>query len=251
MLKPEIRVLGVTGLGDVVAGDDLGTLIVRGVTESGYRISAGDIAVVAQKIVSKAEGRIVRLDSVEPSRHAREWAETYQKDPRLIEIILNESRRIVRMDRGVLITETHQGFVCANAGVDTSNCLPGFVSLLPENPDESARKLQVQLGKALGVPVGVIISDSFGRPWREGQVNCALGVAGLAPLSDYRGQEDDFGQVLQATVIAVADELAAAAELVMEKTQRVPVAIIQGFRSVGAPGSGRNLIRASEMDLFR
>ncbi|MGH9325899.1 MAG: coenzyme F420-0:L-glutamate ligase [Terriglobia bacterium] len=248
---PEVRVLGVTGLGEVVVGDDLGAMIAQGVIRLGCRVSAGDIAVVAQKIVSKAEGRLVRLDSVEPSHHAREWAETCQKDPRLIEVILNESRRIVRMDRGVLITETHHGFVCANAGVDNSNCPPGFVSLLPENPDKSAMELQVQLEKALGAPVGVIISDSFGRPWREGQVNCALGVAGLAPLVDYRGQQDTFERVLEATVIAVADELAAAAELVMEKTKHVPVAIIQGFRSVGPPGTGRTLIRASEMDLFR
>jgi coenzyme F420-0:L-glutamate ligase/coenzyme F420-1:gamma-L-glutamate ligase len=251
LLNSPIRLLGVTGLGEIGPGDDLGELIVERVAPLDCRIGAGDIFVVAQKVVSKAEGRIVRLDSVEPSAHARNWAETYQKDPRVIELILNESRRIVRMDRGVLIAETQHGFVCANAGVDSSNCPTGFVTLLPKNPDDSAERLRAQLEKALSVPLGVIISDSFGRPWREGQINCSLGVAGLAPLVDYRGERDAFGRVLQATVIAVADELSAAAELVMGKTRRVPVVVIQGYVGAGTCGSGRDLIRAPDTDLFR
>lgn len=251
LLNPEIRLLGVGGLAEVVSGDDLAALITERVAELCCRIGAGDIFVVAQKVVSKAEGRMIRLDAVQPSLHAQKWAETCQKDPRVMELILNESRRIVRMDRGVLIAETHHGFVCANAGVDSSNCPPGSVTLLPVEPDESARRLQVQLEKAWGVAVGVIISDSFGRPWREGQANCALGVAGLAPVVDYRGQRDAFDRVLEATVMAVADELAAAAELVMGKTRRIPVAIVQGFVGAGKRGSGRDLIRAPETDLFR
>ena len=252
MVNPEVHILGVTGLREVVPGDDLSALIAQAIGKLSYRIGAGDVIVVAQKVVSKAEGRIVRLDTIEPSIHSRHWAQTYdQKDPRLIEVILNESRRIVRMDRGVLITETHHGFVCANAGVDASNCPPGVVTLLPENTDESANRLRDKLEKVFGVPLSVIISDSFGRPWREGQVNCALGISGVSPVTDYRGQRDAFERVLQGTLIAVADELAAAAELVMGKTRRVPVAIVQGFQGAGPPGTASSLIRNPESDLFR
>ena len=236
---------------EIVPGDDLGAQIVQAVGKAGLQIGARDIFVITQKIVSKAEGRMIPLESVAPSPLAREWAAAQQKDPRVLELILRETRRVVRMDRGILIAETKNGFVCANAGVDASNCPEGTVTLLPENPDESARKLRTRLQEAFGVPLAVIISDTFGRPWREGVVNVALGVAGLAPLRDYRGQPDTYGRPLQVTVVALADELAAAAELVMRKTSRVPVAVIQGFDYDRTDGAGRDLLRPAEQDLFR
>ncbi len=251
MPNPQIHIHGVPGIGEIVPGDDLGERIVRAVNGSGLRIGAEDVFVVSQKIVSKAEGRIVRLDTIEPSPLARRWATEHHKDPRIVEVILRESRRIVRMDRGILIAETHHGFICANAGVDASNAAPGTVTLLPEDPDRSAASLKGQLEEAFGARLAVIISDTFGRPWREGLVNVALGVAGLAPLLDLRGQTDGFGRPLQVTIIAVADELAAAAELVKGKTDCVPVAIVQGFRVAGTEGSGRDLLRPADQDLFR
>jgi coenzyme F420-0:L-glutamate ligase / coenzyme F420-1:gamma-L-glutamate ligase len=247
----EIRILGLAGLGEVAAGDDLGAMLAGALAGLGSAVREGSVLVLTQKIVSKSEGRMVQLDSVRPSALARSWGERWGKDPRLVELVLGESRRIVRMERGVLIAETAQGFVCANAGVDVSNCPPGTATLLPLDPDDSARCLRAHLEKALGVTLGVLISDSFGRPWREGQANCALGVAGLAPLIDYRGQTDTFDRELQATAIAVADELAAAAELVMGKTRRIPAALIAGFETAGKEGSGRDLIRAPHLDLFR
>jgi coenzyme F420-0:L-glutamate ligase/coenzyme F420-1:gamma-L-glutamate ligase len=241
----------VQGIGEVAPGDDLGALIINAVKRLGLKVGAGDVFVVAQKITSKAEGRIVALDSIRPSPEAERWAAAHQKDARLVEVALGETRRTIRMERGILISETRHGFVCANAGVDASNTPPGTATLLPEDPDASARRLLAQLEKAFAAHVAVIISDTFGRPWREGLVNVALGVAGIAPLVDYRGQPDAFGRPLQSTVIAVADELASAAELVMGKASRVPVAIIQGFKSSGTVGSGRNLLRAADQDLFR
>ncbi len=247
----EIRILPLPSLPEVSPGDDLGALIVPALKSSGLQPESGDIFVVTQKIVSKAEGRLVRLDTVEPSARAREWAETYGKDARVIEVILRQAKRVVRMERGVLIVETQHGFVCANAGVDASNVPDGVVTLLPEDPDGSARRLREQLEKTFGVHLAVIISDTFGRPWREGVANVALGVAGLEPLLDYRGQPDTHGHTLQMTVVAVADELAGAAELVMGKTKRIPVAIIRGFKYSPAAGSGQELLRRPEEDLFR
>ncbi len=206
---------------------------------------------VAQKIVSKAEGRIVPLDSIEPSERAAQWAAEHHKDSRVIELVLRESSSIVRMERGVIIAKTHHGFVCANAGVDISNVPEGTASLLPEDPDRSASTLQKKLVQAFSVHLGVIISDTFGRPWREGLVNVALGVTGITPLVDYRGRRDAHERVLQATVIALADELAAAAGLVMGKLNRVPAALLQGMAMPEAGGSGRDLIRPAERDLFR
>ena len=232
-------------------GDNLAGFITRASRRQRLRVSAGNVFVVAQKIVSKAEGKIVRLDSIEPSVHATMWAAQYGKDARVIELVLKEAARIVKMERGVIVAETRHGFVCANAGVDTSNTPKGTAALLPEDPDRSARNLQAELSKLFGVPVGVIISDTFGRPWREGLVNVALGVAGIAPLIDYRGRRDAGGKVMQATIIALADELASAAELVMRKFDRVPVAIIQGAAGVKRSGKGRDLIRPAERDLFR
>jgi coenzyme F420-0:L-glutamate ligase / coenzyme F420-1:gamma-L-glutamate ligase len=211
----------------------------------------GIVIVVAQKVVSKSEGCLVRLEDVIPSAKAQAWARTYHKDARVVEVVLQQARRVVRMDRGILIAETRHGFVCANAGVDTSNAPSGAVVLLPPDPDQSAAKLRRTLESALHRHVGVIISDTFGRPWRMGLTNVAIGVSGLSPFIDYRGQVDSYGRPLQATILAAADELAGAAELVMGKTAGIPAAIIAGFQTNPAEGSGTELIRPAEEDLFR
>lgn len=251
MRLPEIRVIGLAGLPEVVEGDDLGQLIVQVVRRAQLKIQGRDIFVVAQKVASKAEGRTVRLDRSSPSQRARAWAKTYGKDPRRVEVVLSEARRIVRMERGVLIAETERGFVCANAGVDASNVPPGVVTLLPQDPDRSAGRIRETLQRAFGVPLGVIVSDTMGRPWRRGIVNVALGVAGLRPFRDYRGQRDSFGKQLETSLIATADELAAAAELVMGKTLKIPVALVRGFNYHETEGAGREMIRPPERDLFR
>jgi coenzyme F420-0:L-glutamate ligase / coenzyme F420-1:gamma-L-glutamate ligase len=248
---PEIKLIGLPGLPEVGTGDDVGALIVEAARNAKLKVRKSDIFVVAQKIVSKSEGRAVRLDSIEPSPRAREWAEAYDKEPRLIEVVLRESKRIVRMERGILIAETRHGFVCANAGVDSSNVEDGTVLMLPEDPDASGRRIRDTLEASFGVRLAVIISDTFGRPWREGLVNVAIGVAGLAPLIDYRGETDSQGRPLRVTVIAVADEIASAAELVMKKKDGVPVAILRGFDYDAREMSGRELIRSPELDLFR
>lgn len=248
---PELRVIGIPGLPEAGPGDDLVALIAGAMSRAAIPVAAGDVFVVAHKIVSKAEGRIIRLSDVEPSALARRWAVEIGKDPRLVELVLRESTRIVRMDRGVLIAQTRHGFVCANAGVDASNVSDGFAALLPDDPDASASRLRDGLARAFGVEVAVIVSDTFGRAWRDGQVNVAIGVAGLRPLIDYRGGVDAFGRRLQATLIATADELASAAELVMRKTEGVPVAIVRGVRYEAGPGTARELIRPPAQDLFR
>ena len=253
-MAADVRVVAVPGLGEIAPGDDLVERIAEAVVAAGIRVESGDIFVVTQKIVSKAEGALVDLQGVEPSPRARDWARQWQKDARVIELVLRESVRIVRMERGVIISETKHGFICANAGVDTSNVGTGVAALLPADPDASARALCSRLSARFAVPVGAIVSDTFGRPWREGQVNVAVGVAGLIPIADYRGQVDTFGQRLTASAIAVADELAAAAELVMGKTLGVPVALMKGT-GLGTgrehDGQARALLRRPEEDLFR
>ena len=239
------------GLPEFKPRDDVAGAIAAAVRAQGMRVLEGDIFVVAQKIVSKSEGRIALLDEVMPSERARDWADAWGKDARVVELVLRESARIVRMERGVIISETRHGFVCANAGIDVSNADEGTAVLLPDDPDASARALQMRLSDAFAATIGVIVSDTFGRAWREGLVNVALGVAGLVPLLDYRGLTDANGKPLQATVIAIADELASAAELVMGKSDRIPVAIIRGANVASRSGSGRDLIRPAEKDLFR
>ena len=246
-----IELIPVPGIPEVVNGDDIASLIVRAMRGAGIEALDGDIIVVAQKIISKAEGRIVQLSTIEPSDRAKEWAASFEKDPRVVEVVLRESKRIVRMERGVLIAETEHGFVCANAGVDTSNVGDGSVTLLPKDPDGSARRLRSSLESETGVRLAVIVSDTFGRPWREGLVNVALGVSGIGPLIDYRGQKDSYGNALKVTVIAIADELAAAAELVMKKSAGLPVAIVRGYDYESRDSTAVELIRIAELDLFR
>jgi coenzyme F420-0:L-glutamate ligase / coenzyme F420-1:gamma-L-glutamate ligase len=242
-----VRVLPVEGIPEVTPGDDLAALVAEAAD-----VRADDIVVVTHKIVSKAEGRLVDLRTVEPSALAKAFAARYGKDPRQIEVVLRESRRIVRMDRGLIISETHHGFVCANAGVDASN-VPGdeVVCLLPVDPDASSARLREALAQRAGSDLAVIVSDSFGRPWRDGITNVAIGVAGMRPLVDYRGETDPHGFPLEASVLAVADELAAAAELVMGKTAGIPIAIVRGYPYERAAGTGRALIMPPERDLFR
>ncbi len=243
-----VALRAVEGLPEIRPGDDLAGLIV----ERSGPLSPGDVVVVAQKVVSKAEGRLRSLADVSPSLEAVTMAQRLDADPRLVQVILDESTRVVRDDR-VLIVETHEGFVCANAGVDKSN-VDGedAVSLLPVDCDASAESLRERIAALSGVDVGIVISDTFGRAWRMGLVNVALGVAGIPAMLDYRGRPDDFGMPLQATVVAMADELASAAELLMGKTKRVPVVIVSGLEESGAPhGTGQELVRPSELDLFR
>ncbi|HXJ02710.1 MAG TPA: coenzyme F420-0:L-glutamate ligase [Micropepsaceae bacterium] len=246
-----VQIFPLSGLPEIKSGDDLARLIADAARAQAFAAADGDIFVIAQKIVSKAEGQIVRLDTIAPSTQAISWAKDWDKDARVIELVLRESKRIVRMERGIIIVETRHGFVCANAGIDLSNAGKGTAILLPADPDASARGLHSQLGAIFGADIGVIISDTFGRPWREGLVNVALGVAGVAPLIDYRGERDANGKVLQATIIAFADEIASATELVMGKSDRVPVAIVRGVRAKTRAGTGRDLIRPAEKDLFR
>ena len=247
----ELRLIGVTGLREVAPGSDLAELIVHAAEGQKLSFVRGDIIVVTQKIVSKAEGRTVDLRTITPSPFAEEIARVQQRDPRLVEVVLRESRRVVKMDQRAINVETRRGFVCANAGVDESNVGDHLVTLLPNDPDESARRLRTSLRERVGVDLAVIVSDTFARPWREGFVNVAIGVAGLKPLKDYRGVRDTAGRVLNATILAVADELASAAELVMGKVDRVPVALVRGWRPEALPGTGRELIRPPELDLFR
>jgi coenzyme F420-0:L-glutamate ligase/coenzyme F420-1:gamma-L-glutamate ligase len=244
-----LEILPVEGIPEVQPGDDLTELIVRA---AGQDLRAGDVLVVTHKIVSKAEGRLVDLHTVEPSALAKGFAARFERDPRQIEVVLRESRRVVRMDRGLIISETHHGFVCANAGVDASN-VPGddVVCLLPADPDASAARLRAALSARTGSDLAVIVSDSFGRTWREGITNVAIGVAGMNPLADYRGGTDPHGYPLAASVLAIADELAAAAELVMGKTADIPVALIRNYPYRSGPGTAQDLLMEPERDLFR
>lgn len=247
-----ISAIPIRGIPEVRPGDSLSDLIKAALKKRRLAFRDGDILVLKHKIVSKAEGRIVRLADVKPSRKAMAWARRWQRDARVIELALRSARGVVRMKNGVLVTETPHGLICANSGIDLSNVDGGHSAvLLPEDPDGSARRLMQDLRSALKLHVPVIIADSFGRPWREGLTEAAIGVAGLAPLRDYRGQRDPQGYVLHASAEAVADELAAMAGLACGKLDRVPACIIRGFAYEQANGSARKLIRAAERDLFR
>jgi coenzyme F420-0:L-glutamate ligase/coenzyme F420-1:gamma-L-glutamate ligase len=249
-MPPRYEVIGIEGIGEVGAGDDVARIVREAAARQGTPLANGDLLVISQKIVSKSEGRLLRLADVTPSPVALSMAAGLGRDPRLVEVILRESRRVVRMDRGVLVTETHHGWVCANAGVDQSNVDADMVALLPEDPDRSARALR-DAWRAAGIEVVVIIADTFGRPWREGLTNIAIGVAGFAPLRSYLGERDPAGRPLQATILAVADELAAAAEPVMGKLDRIPAAIVRGVPLSASEEGSKPLLRDPARDLFR
>ncbi|MFL5824590.1 MAG: coenzyme F420-0:L-glutamate ligase [Solirubrobacteraceae bacterium] len=250
-----LRATALEGLPEVEAGDDLAALIARALRDHGEELESGDVLVVAHKIVSKAEGRCRRLPEVEPGDRASQLAQELDKDPRMVQVVLDESREVLRASRGVLICLTHHGFVCANAGVDASN-VPGqdTVLLLPADPDASACSLRRRIQELAGVRPGILITDSFGRAWRHGQCDVAVGCAGLQPLEDWRGRTDSLGRELKATWIAVADELAAAADLARTKDSRQPVVLVRGAgRHVTAedgPGAAV-LLRPEAEDLFR
>ena len=245
----ELRIRPLTGIPELREGDDLGGLIAAAAAPG-----ADEIVVVSQKAVSKVEGRLRRLAEVEPGERARTVAAEIEKDPALVELVLSESRRIVRAARGVLITETYSGWVCANAGIDSSNLEDGMVSLLPEDGDVSARRIRGEIREASEASPAVVVADSFGRAWRIGQADVAIGCAGLAPLADWRGKRDQRGLELSATHIALADELASAADLVRDKDSGVPGAIVAGLGHLVMSDDGagaRAIPRAAEDDLFR
>ena len=252
-MSVQMQIIGISGMPETQIGDYVGAQIMHACTASEIDILDGDILVVTQKIISKSEGRVVAINDVEPSELAVSISEGHRRDPRHTELILRESRRIVRMDRGNIISETHHGFNCANAGIDASN-IPGegTVALLPVDPDKSAYGIRRSIYDAIGIDVAVIISDTFGRPWRTGAVNVAIGVSGMEPMASYVGEEDDNGNLMYTTVICVADELAAASELVMGKTSRIPVALIRGYEYTSSDSaSNQLLIRDPDKDMFR
>ena len=255
-VSKELRIIPIKSIGDISPGSDLGFIIYKAMQAQNIELQQGDVLVATQKIVSKAEGNVVNLDDVQVSEFARSLAAESNKDAPYIEVVLRESRRIVRMDRGVLICETKHGFICANAGVDESNVNGArTITLLPVDPDHSAQQLRTRLqdlsGEGSTFDIAVIISDTWGRPWRNGQVNMAIGVAGMEAIVDYRGQYDPYGYELHASVLAVADELAAAAELVMGKIDHIPVALIRGYNYIPGEGNAKTLLRDPATDMFR
>jgi coenzyme F420-0:L-glutamate ligase/coenzyme F420-1:gamma-L-glutamate ligase len=251
-MRSAIQIMPVYGIGEIHVGETLSQTILTAIDESNITLCEDDVIVITQKIVSKAEGRIIDPASVAPSHMAHMCAAQGHKDANYYEVVLQESKRIIRMDRGVLICETHHGLICANAGVDESNVDGGgHITLLPVDPDASARQIRDDIAHMRGVRVAIIISDSFGRAWREGQVNVAIGVAGINPLISYAGIDDPYGYRMQASVLAIGDEIAAAAELVMGKIDRVPVAVVRGVTYEASESSASTLIRPAAKDLFR
>ncbi len=248
----EVRILPLAVAGEIRPGDSLSERLLTAAKKRGIRFQARDILVVKHKVVSKAEGALVALDEILPSAASRVWARRYGLDARVTELALREGRRTVRRKRGVLITETRHGFVCANSGVDVSNVDGGsHAALLPQDPDRSASRLRTELKKSLRLDIAVIVSDSFGRPWREGLTEVAIGIAGMRPLVDYRGRRDSHGYSLHASVDAIADELACAAGLVCGKLAGTPACIIRGFSYRRGQGTARELVRPAANDLFR
>ena len=231
---------------EITPDDNLSKIIINSTD-----IDDGDILVIAQKVISKQEGRIVELSSVKPSLLSEGISSQYNKDPRIIELILSESKRIVRMKSGLIIVETNHGFICANAGIDESNVADGFATLLPLNSDKSAKLIRNKILDETGKNIAIIIADTFGRPFRMGQTNCAIGISGLNPILDYSGTLDSFDRILRVTAIAIADELSAAAELVMEKTKKSPIVIIRNYPYDLMDKSIDDLIRPENEDLFK
>ena len=248
----DVRLIPISLRGDIVEGDSIADKLLEALQSTRQRIEAGDILVVKHKIVSKAEGRFVDLETVYPSSESLAWAEQYGLDARVIELALRESRAVIRRKNGVLITETRHGFICANSGIDVSNVDGGKTALLlPEDPGRSAASLRRAIKRKTAVSVPVIITDSFGRPWREGLTEFAIGIAGIKPLRDDRGRRDSHGYRLKASVEAVADELACAAGLVCGKLNRAPACIVRGFGFSPGSGSVADLLRPAASDLFR
>lgn len=247
-----LSLIGLEGIPEVQPGDDLAQLLLDSMYRSHVEPANGDVVCVCHKVISKAEGRLVALARLQPTRIARAWAQANGRDEREVQAVLGEARAIVRAERGVLITRTNHGFVCANSGVDRSNVPEGHVCLLPEDPDRSASELAGRLSEATHASLGVIVTDTWGRPFRLGAINVAIGVAGACPIQDYRGQKDPAGRRLQSSTTAVGDELAAAAGLVMGKLRRVPAVVVRGLPSEPAdqPGTGASLIRDRGEDLF-
>ena len=231
---------------EIESGDNLVDLILES-----FEINDGDVLVFSQKIISKNEDRILSLSSVNPSLLADGIASSYGKDPRLVELILSESKRIVRMENGIIIVETKHGFVCANAGIDESNVQDGYATLLPDDPDKSANLLKDRIKQKTGKNVAIIISDTFGRPFRLGQTDVAIGIAGLEPILDYNGKPDTFGKIMQVTAIAVADEICSTSELVMGKVQKCPIAVIRNYNFSSSTAKIQEMLRSDHDDLFR
>ncbi len=248
----ELKMIGLEGLPEVREGDDLAKLIIRALDIQGEKLEKKDVVIITSKIVSKAEGRLVSVNDIEPSALATELSKSSDKNANEIELILRESSCPIKITDHVLIMETKHGFICANAGIDRSNIENQEMALLlPEDPDSTAAAIKQSLENYYNVELAVIISDTFGRPWRMGQTNVAIGVSGMLAVKDYRGQSDQFGYTLKATEIAIADQIAAASELVMGKSDRIPVAIVRGYSYPEGNGSSKDLVRPRQMDLFR
>src|SRR5579871_3045571 len=247
-----LTLTAIEGLPMIQPGDDLGALIARAVAAMGLELHDGDILAVCQKIVSKAEGRLIDLSTIVPSELARNFAARWDKDPRAVELVLRQTSRIVRMDNAVLIVETGPGWVCANAGIDESNSMAdGRAILLPEDADRSAARIREEIRKLTGIEIAVLVTDTFGRPWRDGLTEVCLGIAGMNPMLDLRGTNDLSGRELHHTVIAIADEIAAGAGLLMPKAGAIPAVLVRGYAYEPYEGSARVLIRPAEADLFR
>lgn len=253
-MPPQVTLIGVDGVLEITAGDDLGALLVEACAKQGTPLVDGDVLVVTQKVVSKAEDQVIDLRTIMPSALAVDFASRWEKDARAVEVVLQEAVRIVRMESGVMITETRHGFVCANSGVDASNVGTGsvdYVVLLPKDSDASARRIRNRVRELAKCEIAVIVSDTFGRAWREGAGDVAIGLAGIEALWDYRGEIDNDGRELHSTVIAVADEIAAATELVTNKLTRVPAAIVRGYPYLAGESGIAPMIRERAKDLFR
>jgi len=246
-----IEVIPLFGIPEVSKGDDLAALILDAVDDNSLALYDGDVVVVKHKIVSKAEGRVVRLDSVAPGKRAKALAKMQGKDPRLVELVLSESVRVVRAGHGVIITETKQGFVCANSGIDQSNVGKESVALLPIDPDRSADRLRRKLERLTGRELAVVVTDTFGRPWRLGQTDVAIGCSGVLPLVEYAGRRDKFGYELRVTEPSIVDEIAGAAELAIGKLNGIPAAIVRGVEYTRGEGTVKEMLMPPDRDLFR
>jgi coenzyme F420-0:L-glutamate ligase/coenzyme F420-1:gamma-L-glutamate ligase len=251
--KPsEIRLTPIPLATDIKTGDSVSDKLLASLRQRRVKLQPGDILIIKHKIISKSEGRLIDLSTINPSPESVAWGKTYHVDPRVIEVAMNESRAVIRRKNGVLITETRHGFICANGGIDVSNVNGGrHALLLPADPDRSAAQIQREIEKRTRLKIPVIITDSFGRPWREGLVDFCIGIAGMKPLRDDRGRRDPHGYKLKASVEAVADELAAAAGLVCGKLNRVPACLIRGFRYDPGSSAAREILRPAAADLFR